>query len=113
MSSDLGIGFFLVFLLCSLFYTHTSSITLFKQFYRIFPLMLMCYALPAIFSSLNIIDASHSQLSEMAKTHLMPGCLFLLILGFLVSTLVAGAQSPAFRMPPSRNRICQIAAWGF
>lgn len=81
ISSDLGIGFFLVFLLCSLFYTHTSSITLFKQFYRIFPLMLMCYTLPAIFSSLNIIDASHSQLSEMAKTHLMPGCLFLLILG--------------------------------
>lgn len=43
--------------------------------------MLMCYALPAIFSSLHFIDASNSQLSEMAKTHLMPGCLFLLILG--------------------------------
>ena len=41
----------------------------------------MCYALPAIFSSLHFIDASNSQLSEMAKTHLMPGCLFLLILG--------------------------------
>lgn len=41
----------------------------------------MCYSLPAIFSSLHFIDASNSQLSEMAKTHLMPGCLFLLILG--------------------------------
>ncbi|MCT7946551.1 MULTISPECIES: DUF819 family protein [Shewanella] len=81
ISSDLEIGLFLGFLLCGLFYTHTSSINFFKHFYRIFPLMLMCYALPAIFSSLHFIDASNSQLSEMAKTHLMPGCLFLLILG--------------------------------
>jgi len=81
ISSDLEIGLFLGFLLCGLFYTHTSSIKFFKNFYRIFPLMLMCYALPAIFSSLHFIDASNSQLSEMAKTHLMPGCLFLLILG--------------------------------
>ncbi|MGE6435713.1 DUF819 domain-containing protein [Shewanella baltica] len=81
ISSDLEIGLFLGFLLCGLFYTHTSSIKFFKNFYRIFPLMPMCYALPAIFSSLHFIDASNSQLSEMAKTHLMPGCLFLLILG--------------------------------
>ncbi|MEM6185859.1 DUF819 family protein [Shewanella vaxholmensis] len=81
ISSDLEIGLFLGFLLCGLFYTHTSSINFFKHFYLIFPLMLMCYALPAIFSSLHFIDASNSQLSEMAKTHLMPGCLFLLILG--------------------------------
>ncbi|EGT3625900.1 DUF819 family protein [Morganella morganii] len=81
ISSDLEIGLFLGFLLCGLFYTHTSSIKFFKNFYRIFPLMLMCYSLPAIFSSLHFIDASNSQLSEMAKTHLMPGCLFLLILG--------------------------------
>lgn len=52
--------------------------------------MLICYILPAIFSSLNIIDASNSQLTEIAKTHFMPSCLFLLILStdFFALTLV-------------------------
>lgn len=80
LSSDLEIGVFLALLLWGVFYTHTSSISFFKKFYKIFPLMLVCYALPAIFSSSNIINASNSQLSDMAKTHFMPSCLFLLIL---------------------------------
>lgn len=80
LSSDLEIGFFLALLLGGIFYTHASSIKFFKIFYRIFPLMLVCYVLPAILSSLSIVDASTSQLSEIAKTHFMPSCLFLLVL---------------------------------
>ena len=90
LSSDLEIGFFLALLLVGIFYTHSSSIKFFNILYRIFPLMLICYILPAIFSSLNIIDASNSQLTEIAKTHFMPSCLFLLILStdFFALTLV-------------------------
>ncbi|CAD6366483.1 hypothetical protein SHEWT2_04090 [Shewanella hafniensis] len=96
LSSDLEIGFFLALLLVGIFYTHSSSIKFFNILYRIFPLMLICYILPAIFSSLNIIDASNSQLTEIAKTHFMPSCLFLLILStdFFALTLVG--RKPVF-----------------
>ncbi len=46
----------LMLILGFVFYTSSSSNTFWKKFYTIFPSLLMCYLLPSILSSLNIIS---------------------------------------------------------
>ncbi|MGB4958850.1 MAG: DUF819 family protein [Saprospiraceae bacterium] len=46
----------LMFILAFVFYTSSSEHPFWKKFYVIFPSLLMCYLVPSIFSSLNIIS---------------------------------------------------------
>lgn len=55
-ANDTVIFGFLCFLLAGIFYT--SKQAFFKKFYRIVPALLLCYFVPAIFSSLSIIAAT-------------------------------------------------------
>ncbi len=54
----------LLFLLAFVFYTASIKEGFWKKFYVIFPSLLMCYLLPSIFSSLNIISAEWLILDE-------------------------------------------------
>lgn len=54
----------LLFLLAFVFYTSSQKNGFWKKFYVIFPSLLMCYLLPSIFSSLNIISPEWIEIGE-------------------------------------------------
>lgn len=71
----LGLLIFLLFLVF-----RSSQMSQFKGFYKVVPALLLCYFLPAIFNSLNIISADESNLYYVASRYLLPASLVLLCL---------------------------------
>ncbi|MBU2525232.1 MAG: DUF819 family protein [Bacteroidetes bacterium] len=70
-----------VLMFCLGFVFYTSQLSGFWQkFYKIVPALLLCYLLPAIFTSLGLIDESKSQLYFIASRYLLPASLVLLTL---------------------------------
>lgn len=83
----------LMLLLAFVFYTSSLKEGFWKKFYIVFPSLLMCYLLPSIFSSLNIISPEWSEMSEngeiitkkssiyfIASRYLLPAALVLMTL---------------------------------
>ena len=68
--------------LCLGFVFYTSSIKqgFWKKFYSVVPTLLVCYMLPAIFTSLGIISEEDSNLYYMASRYLLPAALVLMTL---------------------------------
>ncbi len=62
------------------FYTSSIKSGFWQKFYNIVPALLMCYLLPAIFTSLGIISDEHSQLYYVASRFLLPASLVLMTL---------------------------------
>lgn len=68
----------LILILGLVFYS--ESLSKFQKFYRIIPGLLLCYFLPAILNSLNIISGEYSNLYFVASRYLLPASLILLCL---------------------------------
>lgn len=58
----------------------TSKLKGFSKFYSIIPALLLCYFIPAIFNSFDIVNSNVSELYTMAKNYLLPAALVLLCL---------------------------------
>ncbi len=58
----------------------TSKLKRLTKFYSIVPALLLCYFIPSIFNSLDIINSHVSGLYGMAKNYLLPAALVLLCL---------------------------------
>ena len=91
----------LMFLLAIVFYTSSIKDGFWKKFYVIFPSLLMCYLLPSIFSSLNIISPEWTELTEsgekitkkssvyfIASRYLLPAALVLMTLSIDLKALL-------------------------
>lgn len=63
----------LMTILALIFYT--TSLKSFEKFYKIVPSILLCFFLPGLLSSFNIISAADSQLDETASRFFLPTCL--------------------------------------
>ncbi len=70
----------LLTLLAVIFYTSNSSKPIFKKFYSVVPMLLLCYFLPSLLTTFNIVDGEYSQLYFMASRYLLPASLVLLTL---------------------------------
>ena len=83
----------LMLLLAFVFYTSAIKDGFWKKFYVVFPSLLMCYLLPSIFSSLNIISPEWTEIGEkgelvtkkssiyfIASRYLLPAALVLMTL---------------------------------
>ncbi len=70
----------LVLLLAGIFYTSNSSRPLFKKFYQVVPMLLLCYFLPSLLTTFNIVDGENSMLYFVASRYLLPASLVLLTL---------------------------------
>lgn len=70
----------LMALLAIVFKTSSSNHPAFKKFYSIIPMLLLCYFLPSLLTTFNVVDGEHSQLYFMASRYLLPACLVLLTL---------------------------------
>jgi uncharacterized membrane protein len=67
-------------LLGAVFYTAHSQHQFWRKFYAVVPAVLLCYFLPSLFNTFNIIDGEHSKLYYVASRYLLPACLVLLTL---------------------------------
>lgn len=70
----------LMIILASIFVTSSSSDPLWKKFYTFVPSLLLCYFVPSILNSLNVIDGESSSLYFVASRYLLPTSLVLLTL---------------------------------
>ncbi len=59
---------------------YTSKIKKLSWFYKIIPALLMCYLLPALLSTFNIISPKYSNLWPIAKNYFLPASLILMTL---------------------------------
>lgn len=69
------------------FYTSSSSASLWKRFYSVVPAVLMCYLLPALLASFGIVDEEASQLYFVASRYLLPAALILMTLSIDLKAL--------------------------
>jgi len=70
----------LMALLAFVFRTSSSDNPSLKKFYGIVPMLLLCYFLPSLLNTFNIVDGEHSRLYFVASRYLLPACLILLTL---------------------------------
>ncbi|MFV0566901.1 MAG: DUF819 domain-containing protein [Flavobacteriaceae bacterium] len=68
----------LIVVLGVIFATSSSNNHYLKRFYRIVPSVLLCYFIPALFNTFNVIDGETSQLYFVASRYLLPASLVLL-----------------------------------
>jgi len=68
----------LMALLAFVFKTSSSDHPSLKKFYSIIPMLLLCYFLPSLLNTFNIVDGEHSNLYFVASRYLLPACLILL-----------------------------------
>jgi uncharacterized membrane protein len=77
----------LLVILGGLFYL--NKLKVFQQIFRFIPLLLLCYFIPAIVNSLNIIDGETSNLYFVASRYLLPAALILLCLSIDLKGIVS------------------------
>ena len=70
----------LMLILAGVFWTSNNGGPAFKKFYSVVPMLLLCYFLPSLLTTFNIVDGEHSKLYFVASRYLLPACLVLLTL---------------------------------
>jgi uncharacterized membrane protein len=70
----------LITILGIIFITSSSNKSFYKKFYTIVPSVLLCYFLPALLNTFNIISGETSNLYKIASRYLLPASLVLLTL---------------------------------
>ena len=70
----------LMLILGFIFYTSSLKTGIFSKIYKVVPAILLCYFIPAIFNSLNLVDGEASKLYFVASRYLLPASLVLLTL---------------------------------
>lgn len=70
----------LMIILAFVFYTSASKKSSWVRFYKVIPSLLLCYFIPSIFNSLNIVSGEVSNLYFVASRFLLPASLVLLCL---------------------------------
>ena len=70
----------LIVMLAFIFKTSSSSNPFWKKFYKLIPMLLLCYFLPSLLTTFGLVDPETSQLYFVASRYLLPASLVLLTL---------------------------------
>ncbi|WP_372774157.1 DUF819 domain-containing protein [Mangrovibacterium sp.] len=70
----------IIMLLAGIFYTSNSSNPIFTKFFKVVPMLLLCYFLPSLLTTFGIVDGENSNLYYVASRYLLPASLVLLTL---------------------------------
>ncbi|HET8816162.1 MAG TPA: DUF819 family protein [Pseudidiomarina sp.] len=70
----------LALILAAVFYTQNSSHSFWQKFYRVVPALLLCYFIPSLLNTFDIVNGETSGVAKVVKTYLLPACLVLLTL---------------------------------
>src|SRR5690606_11955990 len=71
------------------FYTSNINNRYVKGFYDVIPPLLLCYFLPGLLNSFNIIDGANSPLTTIGSRYFLPSCLILFILNLDIKEMWA------------------------
>lgn len=77
----------LLAILALIFYTSGLESKNWKRLYTVIPALFLCYMIPAVLTSFNVIDPESTNLYYMASRYLLPGSLILLILSVDIKSL--------------------------
>src|SRR5690606_15727431 len=77
---DAAVFGLLMVILAIVFYTSNSNHAGLRRFYAILPPLLLCYFVPGLFNSFDVIAGSESELYSMSSNYLLPACLVLFTL---------------------------------
>ena len=80
ITNDAVILGLLLIILAVVFKTSSSSHPKLKAFYGVVPMLLLCYFLPSLLTTFQIVDGENSNLYFVASRYLLPACLVLLTL---------------------------------
>jgi|GEM_PF-213270 len=78
VTNDAVIFGMLAMILGVVFWTSGSQIPSFTKFYKVVPMLLMCYFLPSLLTLAGIVDPESSQLYKVVSRYLLPASLVLL-----------------------------------
>ncbi|MEO0421854.1 MAG: DUF819 family protein [Pseudomonadota bacterium] len=67
-------------ILGGIFYTAASENPFWQRFYRYVPVILLCYFVPSLLNTFNVVDPEQSRLYYVASRYLLPACLVLMTL---------------------------------
>ena len=84
----------LMLILGLVFKTSTSENPKLQAFYRIVPMLLLCYFLPSLLTTFNIVDGKNSNLYFVASRYLLPACLVLLTLSVDLKEIIRLGWKP-------------------
>lgn len=70
----------LAMILGGVFYTSQSQHPVCRAVYKYIPALLLCYFIPSLLNTFNIVDGNASQVYYVASRYLLPACLVLLLL---------------------------------
>lgn len=87
LSNDAVILGLLIVILGLIFYTSSSKHPLWVRFYKVVPAILLCYFIPALLNTFNIISGEKSQLYPIASRYFLPASIVLLTIGIDVASL--------------------------
>jgi len=80
ITNDAVVFGILLAILAFVFKTSNSRHPGLRKFYGVVPMLLLCYFLPSLLNTFNIVDGEHSKLYFVASRYLLPACLILLTL---------------------------------
>lgn len=80
ITNDAVVFGILMLVLGTVFYTANSENRFFKKMYMVLPPLLLCYFLPGLLNSFNIVSGERSNLYSMSSNYLLPACLVLFTL---------------------------------
>lgn len=78
LTNDAVIFGLLMTILALIFYTSSSSQPFWQKFYSVIPALLLCYFIPSLLNTFNIVDGESSSLYFVASRFLLPAALVLL-----------------------------------
>lgn len=88
VSNDAVVLGLLLLILAFIFSTAASKNPFWQKFYKYIPALLLCYFLPSLLNSFNIVDADASNLYFVASRYLLPASLVLLTLSIDLKGIV-------------------------
>jgi uncharacterized membrane protein len=80
ITNDAVVFGLLLAILAFVFKTSHSESPGLKKFYSFVPMILLCYFIPSLLNTFNIVDGEESNLYFVASRYLLPACLILLTL---------------------------------
>lgn len=77
----------LLTILALIFYTSSSKSRFWGRFYKVVPTVLLCYFIPALLNTFNVISGEQSGLYTVASRYFLPASLVLLTIGIDMASL--------------------------
>ncbi len=78
IQNDAVIAGILLAMLAAIFWTSNHGGPLWKKFYTVLPMLLLCYFLPSLLTAFDLVDPGHSKLYFVSSRYLLPASLVLL-----------------------------------